>query len=213
MAGKIAHEALNFPWPWIDPIDELWPSIEAQTQDVDIDIRALREIQSWLCQHEHQFHGRTQNDNEVPVGGWLGHWSSATQYEFVGIFPHILKAELDRMKFDYGAVIQGWQDRGVVKHRKTRPDWGVKIDRKTWPVIAILRTALEALDDEEEEPVSKESSESARTTPQSDPLVSCYRCEYAPDNVTCKLRMEFSTKDHACGAFQQAVTIDQVESI
>ena len=213
VAAKLTHEALKFPWPWMDPADFLREVIEHQAENADIDVRALREVHGWICQNEHRFHGRgVGGNNEVPPqGSWVGHWDIATSWKFVGIFSHEIKSQLSKMGYDTGAVIQGWRDRGWLKVRPkgNRHDWTVRFERKDWPVIAILREAIDWLHDAEEGDAVAQIVEEARSP---EPLVSCFRCHHAPDYASCKIGLNFSNQYHVCAEFQQKTgTFDQME--
>ncbi|MFH0822209.1 MAG: bifunctional DNA primase/polymerase [Pseudomonadota bacterium] len=49
IAGQLVHEALGLPWDYKDPFIDLWEEIKEQTEDVDIDRRALVELVSWAA--------------------------------------------------------------------------------------------------------------------------------------------------------------------
>ncbi len=142
-AGELAHEALDLPWTFHDPFDELWPQIQAEASDAHIDVRAMRDLYSWCVGHNQDFYESRRGDSP-PVGGWAGRWKSTDDaWEQIEILSIVLDATLQRLGYDKGAVLDGWKSRGWIpdKLHDVRP---VKIDGKSCRIIPISRTAVDA---------------------------------------------------------------------
>jgi putative DNA primase/helicase len=128
LAGELAHESIAFPWEFRSPFDTLWDDIESSFDDIDIDVRALKDVVSWACSNEETFFGRNElrvyrdRDGEpvdsherAPARGWSGRWDRGTTWKFIGFYPNVLKEVLEKGGYkDFDAIMSGWKERGII---------------------------------------------------------------------------------------------------
>jgi hypothetical protein len=119
VAAKIAHTALDLPWDLdqYDPIDRLWHSMAAESDDILGCKRVLQLLLSWATAHEIEFYGRHQkikvgdsdrysgsSDSDyvdrVPVQGWAGKWEGDEDYEYIAFSLD----RFERLMKDFGVV-------------------------------------------------------------------------------------------------------------
>lgn len=212
VAGRLAHEALSLPWDFQCPFDDLWPDIEAEAADADIDIRALRAVMSWAYGHQRQFYvGADDGGSGEPVGGWAGVWTSSDDWDTICFLPHVLRDILRQADYDHAAVLQGWLDRGWLELPKTGTKRTVlrKIARKATRVFAIKRAAVKAAEGDAEtdnadiNPSDEKSPGDASR--QDEPMerpANCAFCDHALDDGRCGVH-EF-TRAEGCAQFKEA---------
>jgi len=125
LTGRLVHQALSLPWQFQNPFDSLWSSIAADLENVHIDVRALQDLVSWACSNEESFFGRHEirvfrdgmgdvvdTHEKTPPRGWSGRWDRGNGWEFIALYPHVLREILERAGYrDYDAIISGWRER------------------------------------------------------------------------------------------------------
>jgi putative DNA primase/helicase len=110
LAGELVHEALSLPWTYQDPIPTLWNTIAAEFAEIDVGIRALRDIYDWAARNQSHFY-RKDRENE-PIGGWFGHWECENpSWNSLNIAPTILKDQLDKMGYTCKEILHNWQEK------------------------------------------------------------------------------------------------------
>jgi putative DNA primase/helicase len=111
LAGELAHEALALPWVYQDPIPSLWNSISAEFVEIDVGVRALREIYDWVATNQSHFF-RKEKCLE-PIGGWFGHWECEDpSWNSVNIVPSVLKAQLEKLGYTCKEILHNWREKG-----------------------------------------------------------------------------------------------------
>jgi putative DNA primase/helicase len=116
IAGRIAHEALDLPWDFRDPLKgSLWTEIAANANDAAGAERALSDIKSWADSHQEWFFGRARVDRDgnamPPAAGWAGRWDK-DDWEFIGFYPTRLKEILRDSGYEQEAILATWKERG-----------------------------------------------------------------------------------------------------
>lgn len=158
VTGKLVHEALNLPWEFKDPAEQVVPDIAAEVDDADMAKRALRDVFAWAEAHETTFRGREQgSDSYAYVGsthrGWSGRWDSGDRWKFIAFYPHVLKQALSDCGFspdtDYDAILRTWKDSGYLDtdakgNRTFKATWMGK-DERTTRMIVLKREAIDSV--------------------------------------------------------------------
>ena len=113
LAGELMHEALPMPWPFQSPFDTLWSSIKAEFGDIHIDVRAMRDVESWVVAHKHTFDGCRSEKEGAPPRGWSGRWDDHDPWQYIAFLPTVLKKALSDCGYtDFDAIVSGWKSRG-----------------------------------------------------------------------------------------------------
>jgi putative DNA primase/helicase len=148
LAAKLAHEVLDLPWDFADPVKELWSTLMANAGEADRAVAALKYVYDWATAHRGRFHERSVYGHE-PHDGWAGSWkgdSGVKPWKYIGFIPAILNRILADGKFDVDAIIRTWADRawllttseaGAVRRQKK-----VRLGNDSTWVFAIRRSAL-----------------------------------------------------------------------
>ncbi len=145
VAARLAHEALDLPWPYSDPVDDLYDSLTSEASVADRAESALQTALEHATTRQQAFYGRQlrdQDDNpREPAGGWLGHWPDGDDFSHVGFVKDKLHEILKRAGHeDPQALIRLWQDNGwlrMTREGKKARHLKVRIDGAFSPVVAI----------------------------------------------------------------------------
>lgn len=117
MAAALVHEALDRPWGFKSPLDQLWKDIAREAQDAAGEARTLQELYAWACRHETSFYGRHRSDQDgkplYPKGEAFGRWDGGESWEFIAFSPDVVKRVLKEMGHQQPeAILAGWKERG-----------------------------------------------------------------------------------------------------
>jgi len=152
IAGRIAHEALELPWEFRDPLKgPLWAEIAANANDAAGAERALTDVKSWADSHHESFHGRARTDRESnpipPASGWAGRWDSSN-WEFIGFHQTKLKGILRECGYEPEAILAAWLERGWLEKEEGRRGYTkrFRVASEQPYLIAIRRKAFEELE-------------------------------------------------------------------
>jgi hypothetical protein len=115
------------PWPYEDPLKNLWAEMSAGAVEAPPDVRALQAIEGWCFSHETTFYGRHEEYGEtmkpkVPQAGWTGFWDEREDCA-IAFYPDKLDSVLEQLNFKPNEVKAGWRNRGwieVVANDKAR---------------------------------------------------------------------------------------------
>jgi putative DNA primase/helicase len=111
LAGELVHQALTLPWFFKDPIPYVWDTIAGEFVEIDVGIRALREIYDWAVTNQNHF-CRKDRESE-PLGGWYGQWEcESTIWNTVNIVPTVLKVQLEKFGYTPKEVLHNWKEKG-----------------------------------------------------------------------------------------------------
>lgn len=153
VAARLAHEALDLPWPYADPIRPLWADLAAEAGDADRAREALDLTVSWAHSHEHEFHGRHREDRDgAPISshaGWAGRWGPGEDWRFVAFYPDRLRGLLAGWGHEPDSTLDLWRGRGWMevggdrkrREKKVRMRGGKKSGE--W-MLVIRREAVDA---------------------------------------------------------------------
>lgn len=156
----IAHQALQLPWEYSDPIEPLWDELVQEAGEANRAAQALRYVMEWAWANQQDFHGRATTTLRPPAQGWLGRWDKGdphpgkstdeATWEWIGIFPEKLKAVLSEGGFEADAIIRTWKDENWLvidscKDGQTRRTKKARVgeEKSAASLIAIKRTAIE----------------------------------------------------------------------
>ncbi|MEW6351994.1 MAG: DUF927 domain-containing protein [Thermodesulfobacteriota bacterium] len=150
MAAALVHEALDRPWSFKSPLDQLWKDIAREAQDAAGEARTLQEIYAWACRHETSFYGRHRSAEDgkplYPKGEAFGRWDEGKSWEFIAFSPDVLKRVLKEMGHQQPeAILSGWKERGWLDAGGDRGRYTRLCrmgDGKQPRMIAIRRSAL-----------------------------------------------------------------------
>lgn len=126
-AAILAHEALDMPWDYADPIAPLWSDLVSWASEADRVEVALQIVSGWIKAHEQEFFGRHREDHDrralQPHGGWAGRWEPGNDWEYIAIAPHrvrsILLAE-DFSSADAESIVRLWRERGWIETESSK---------------------------------------------------------------------------------------------
>jgi hypothetical protein len=154
IAGQIAHEALDLPWEFRDPIKgPMWAEIATDAKDAAGAERALMDVRSWANSHQEWFHGRNRLDRESnpipPSGGaWAGRWDQKDAWDFIGFYPTQLREVLRDCGYEPEAILLTWLERKWLDVEEGRRGYTkrFRVNGDKPYLIAIKRTAIEELE-------------------------------------------------------------------
>lgn len=151
LAAQLAHEALDLPWNFEDPIIPLWDELTAETEEADPARKALEYIQSWTASHERAFYGRHDTDNlgraRAPVNGWAGRWDSRDNWQYIDFVRSNLEVILSKAGFDYEAVRRSWLERDwLVRDSNKKGTVKARLGKQLLRMVRLKREAWETLD-------------------------------------------------------------------
>lgn len=121
-AAILAHEALDLPWSYSDPVEPLWEGLIARASEADRAKVARGVVLAWASAHQSDFYGRHRTDgSENPVqppAGWAGKWDGGDDWEYIAFYPSKIRAILmaeDYSSADAEAAARLWSERGWLK--------------------------------------------------------------------------------------------------
>ncbi len=169
VAALLAHKSVDFPWQYEDPVGPLWDELVREASDRAA--AALRYTMSWAAAHEEEFFGRRKIPSPPPTQGWAGRWDENVTdkaedccWSWIAFNPIRLNTVLTEGGFEPGSIIRTWRDRGwlrveVDSDGTTRTHCRMRMGRENPRFVVILREAVAAVEDEDEEVVAEESDE------------------------------------------------------
>ena len=153
VAGRIAHEALDLPWEFRDPIKgPLWAEIAADARGAAGAERALMDVQSWANSHQEWFYGRHRFDRESnpipPASGWAGRWDREDGWDFIGFRQTQLREILRDCGYEPEAILPTWLERQWLDIEEGRRGYTkrFRVGGQKPYLIAIKRTAIEEVE-------------------------------------------------------------------
>jgi putative DNA primase/helicase len=145
LTAGLAHAALELPWSYRDPVEELWDDLVAGAAEGDVALQALVMVVGWAKANQSSFQGREYR-GQVPLHGWAGKWEAHTSWEYIAFLPHRLTELLQGFNFEPEAVIRAWQDRGWLIGGAGRKKKQVRLDGEPVYTWALSRAAVEEID-------------------------------------------------------------------
>ena len=152
VTAALVHAALELPWEYRDPLEQLWAGIIDEASDAAGAVRALQDVVSWAHAHESRFYGRHIGLFDIagdPPGGWAGCWPPG-DWETLAFFPTVLSGFLREMRYEPEAILADWKERGWLwqtpsetSRYETRIAWK---DRHRPRMVAIQRAAIEEVE-------------------------------------------------------------------
>lgn len=119
LTARLAHQALELPWQYRDPIAPLWKDLLEEVSEADRAARALEYVMSWAYAHEGEFFGRHRVDHNgkplQPLPGWAGRWDEEESWEAIAFHSHKLRELLVQAGFEpeptllSGEIGAGWR--------------------------------------------------------------------------------------------------------
>ena len=157
VAARLAHEAINLPWQYTDPVQPLWKAFAKEAGEADRSAAALRYAMDWAYGHQAEFFGRRDDKLAPPSQGWAGRWNipipipgkgSAQEPTSIGFIPSRLASILCDGGYEPEAIIRTWWDEGWIAKpkEKGRREVKTRIDKSQARVIAIRRAAIKKVD-------------------------------------------------------------------
>jgi hypothetical protein len=168
VAARIAHEALDLPWEFEDPIKPLWKQLAKESHSADQATAALRYVIDWANSHQEEFFGRAKPSHKPlgkgetrevrqPHGGWAGRWDKNVllpqqpkgqdNWPWIGFIPAKLHSILRDDDFEPDSVLRMWRDEKWLATTKeksvTRHQVKARVGEATAWMIAITREAVE----------------------------------------------------------------------
>ncbi len=149
VAGVMAHRALELPWEHVDPVPTLWDDLAAEAAEASGEVRALQDVVSWAHAHAHTFAGRHLSDGyggERVPGAVSGRWDPGDNWEYLALFPTVLRGILRTEGYEFEAIVPGWRERGWLQHSKGKLTLPVRLrehDKERPRMVVIRREAIE----------------------------------------------------------------------
>ena len=153
VAAHLAHQAMQLPWSFSDPVLPLWEVLTTEAGDADQSMAALEHALDWACGHQHAFFGRGRSSRSrrsaenqptegQPMTGWAGRWDRGGAW--LGFRPEQLEKVLKAGGFDVAATIRSWGDRGwiLLDHSSGKRRHRTRIGEESAWVVAIRQEAI-----------------------------------------------------------------------
>lgn len=150
VVADIADVALQLPWDFRDPVEEVWEELIREAEEGDRAGAALAGVYSWAQANERFFLGREPGGLYGGTGNvaLAGRWDRKDDWEFIGFFPHKLKEILEAQGFEYDPIIRVWREREWIDAESSkRLTKKIHYDGKVSRMIVIQRKALEGNED------------------------------------------------------------------
>jgi hypothetical protein len=147
VAGALAHQYLDLPWDYTNPMAEIWSDVAHEAQDAAGEERALREVISWAYAHERTFHGRSNADifgNEKMPPSNSGRWDGE-DWQWIGFHRFILDRVLTELHYQPEAILTGWRTRGWLHCDAGGFTTRVRVGKGLPYMVKIWRSAVEAV--------------------------------------------------------------------
>lgn len=151
LAGRLAHEALELPWAYRNPIERLWDELMDGAQDADQALAALEYVTDWAHAHQGEFHGRWEGNlvgAVTPLHGLAGRWDKH-DWGFIGFLKPRLKQVLAEGGWDLDATLRLWADRGWLELDEGRLTKKGRMGGACLNLVQIRRRAVEAIHGEQ----------------------------------------------------------------
>lgn len=152
LTAQLVHQAIQLPWPFMDPITPLWDDLLQEASEADRASRALAIVMEWAHAHVNEFFDSNSMESQQPVRGWAGRWDRTTflgnaSWEVISFFPEKLKEVLQDAGFEFDPILRAWRDRGwVVQDADNRARHKVRIAGGSVWVVGIPYTTMQALE-------------------------------------------------------------------
>jgi putative DNA primase/helicase len=147
VTGILAAKALGIRILARSPIKTLWRELTTEAAEADIPARALRYVYGWAQARQTEFHGRREQNQHQPSGGWAGRWDPANgPWEYIAFFPNKINEILEGAGFEAEAILRTWNERGWLRLDRARQRVQVRIGTEHFRMVAVTRQSLEALD-------------------------------------------------------------------
>jgi putative DNA primase/helicase len=129
----LAHDALDLPWAYSDPVLPLWSELVKEAKDRAA--AALQHVMAWAYAHVEDFFGRRKVGASPPTLGWAGRWdggrsSGGSTWTEIAFLPIRIHAVLRDEGYEPDSVIRIWKGRGWL-HTQTDKDGTVRTERRT----------------------------------------------------------------------------------
>lgn len=151
-AGRLAHQVLELPWTYENPVDKLWNELLAGAEDADQAAVALEYVYSWASSRRSQFNAGASAREGDEIRECLGRWDDGN-WPWIGIFPSAVAKALTDAGFEPKTTLEIWRDRGWLE-TSTESRLGKEINRTTKSVktvngvdrlVCITKKAIEGL--------------------------------------------------------------------
>lgn len=153
VTARLAHEALDLPWSFQDPVEPLYGELVAETPDADPAARALRHVVSWAQGHQEEFFGRRDEGRGQPHAGWAGRWdvggpTHQSQWTYIGFLPDRLKVVLAEGGFEPDPVVRGWKERGwlLIDASSGKARYRARVGEENPWLVAVNRQAIDEVE-------------------------------------------------------------------
>jgi putative DNA primase/helicase len=140
LAGELVHEALPLSWNYSDPIGQLWETIAAEFSEIDVGVRALRDVYEFAVANP----GRFYRKDKLPItDNCYGAWEYEQDgWQSLNFIPTVLRARLTELGYRFEEITQNWREKNwlVVDHENYNPRFSLGNTRTR--LIAIRRSAI-----------------------------------------------------------------------
>jgi len=153
-AAWLAHEALDLPWSYADPVEPLREELAREAGSADRAREALDYVLSWAQSNQNRFNSGGDTYRLPPPSGWAGRWdlyqTPATKghtWDLICFLPSVLDTVLAAGEYDK-SVIRTWSERGWLKTDKGRLHYKGRMPKSGLTrFVAIKREAFPDLAD------------------------------------------------------------------
>jgi putative DNA primase/helicase len=140
LTGELVHEALKLTWNYCDPLGQLWETIAEEFNEIDVGVRALREVYEVAVANPGRFYCKGKH----PISeNCYGAWDYDEQWwQSLNFIPSVLKARLNDLGYRSEEILQNWREKGwlVLDHENYNPRHTLGTARTR--LISIHRTAI-----------------------------------------------------------------------
>lgn len=157
MAARIAHEALDLPWSFSDPIGELWGTFAIEAGEANRGTAALRYVIDWFAANQDAFFTPGHNAHRQPHSGWAGRCDrdnsktgNNSEWTVVGFMVFRLEQLLKEAGFEPESIIRTWMQDGWLITTKDsngnqRRDKKMRVGKQSVRVICFKREQVDAV--------------------------------------------------------------------
>ena len=110
VAATLASPVLGLPGDPERNIRSVMEELAQPQGESDTALKAMMDLTSWAFSCQRQFEGKADPDR--PPLTYLGRWSEG---QYIAVFPHEARSQLERMGYSTEATFRSWRDRGWIR--------------------------------------------------------------------------------------------------
>lgn len=133
-------------WSYSDPLGQLWEAIAEEFSEIDVGVRALREVYEFAVDNPGKFYCKTR----FPVTeNCYGAWDYEEDgWQSLNFIPSVLKSRLTDLGYRYEETIQNWREKGWLTLDSNGYNLRYSLGTSRTRLVSIRRAAIMEVNDD-----------------------------------------------------------------